>query len=124
MDHDRGRDRPEHGDHDTVTIARTEYNALIADQETLEDVLAFDRAVGTPEEGLPHDAMRALLSGEAAPLAVFRQWRGLSQSELAGVSGVNRVQIADIEAGRATGSVTTLKKLADALNIGLDELAS
>lgn len=49
--------------------------------------------------------------------------RGLTQVGLGEVSGVNRVQIADIEAGRKTGSVATLRKLSDALGIALDDLA-
>jgi mRNA interferase RelE/StbE len=73
-------------------------------------------------EGLPHDHMARIVNGES-PLRVFRQWRGLSQVALAGRSGVNRVQIADIEAGRKTGSVGTLKALAEALEVTLDDLA-
>jgi mRNA interferase RelE/StbE len=37
-------------------------------------------------------------------------------------SGVNRVQIADIEAGRKSGSVETIRKLADALEVAMDDL--
>lgn len=36
---------------------------------------------------------------------------------------MNRTQIADIEAGRKTGSVATLKKLAGALAVAIDDLA-
>lgn len=35
---------------------------------------------------------------------------------------MNRVQIADIEAPRATGSVQTLRALADALHVTVDDL--
>ena len=35
---------------------------------------------------------------------------------------MNRVQIADIEADRATGSVRTLRTLADALHVAVDDL--
>ena len=31
-------------------------------------------------------------------------------------------QIADIEAGRKTGSIETVRKLADALNVAIDDL--
>ncbi len=41
---------------------------------------------------------------------------------LAKASGVNRVQIADIEAGRGKGSVETLRKLAEALRVTIDDL--
>ena len=72
-------------------------------------------------DGLPHERMLRLIDG-APPLAVYRGWRGLSQAELARRAGVSRVQIVEIEAGRATGSVATLVRLADALAIPLDDL--
>ena len=60
----------------------------------------------------------------ASPLRVWREYRGLSQSKLARVSGVNRVQIVEIEAGRNAGSVRTLRKLADALGVALDDIVT
>jgi mRNA interferase RelE/StbE len=109
-------------DADTVTISRLEYDRLREAAEMLADVAAFDRAMAERGEGLPHDHMARIVKGES-PLRVFRQWRGLSQVALAARSGVNRVQIADIEAGRKTGSVGTLKALAEALYVALDDLA-
>jgi mRNA interferase RelE/StbE len=35
---------------------------------------------------------------------------------------VNRIQIIDIEAGRKTGSVATLRKLATALGVDIEDL--
>lgn len=37
-------------------------------------------------------------------------------------SGINRIQIIDIEGGRKAGSVASLKKLASALKIDIDDL--
>lgn len=54
---------------------------------------------------------------------IWREHRGLTPVALAERSGVNRVQISNIEAGEKTGSVKTLKKLADALGVALDDLA-
>jgi transcriptional regulator with XRE-family HTH domain len=62
-----------------------------------------------------------MIDGET-PLRVFRQLRDFTQAGLAEASGVNRVQIADIQAGRSNGSVETLRKLADALGIKIDDL--
>lgn len=107
---------------ETVTIPRAEYDALRQAAEDLEDLRTIEHARANPEEGIPHTYVKRLIDGEA-PLAVFRDWRGLSQSALARASGVNRVQIADIEAARKTGSVVTLRRLADALGISLDDLA-
>ena len=105
----------------TVTISREEYDRLCSAAEDLEDIGILEHVRANPEEGVPHEFVVRLIDGDA-PLRVFRDWRGLNQSELGRKSGVHRVQIADIEAGRKTGSVATLKKLADALGITIDDL--
>jgi len=46
----------------------------------------------------------------------------MTQSSLATASGVNRVQIADIEAGGSKGLIDTMRKLADALRVTIDNL--
>jgi len=106
---------------DTVTIPREEYDRLCQAAEDLEDLRVVEDYLADPQEGIPHEYVVRILDGEA-PLRVFRDWRGFNQSELGRKSGVHRVQIADIEAGRKTGSVATLKKLADALDIRIDDL--
>ena len=45
------------------------------------------------------------------------------QAELARVSGVHRVNLGHIEAGRRGASVETLKRLAEALGVTMDDLA-
>ncbi|MEO0653495.1 MAG: helix-turn-helix transcriptional regulator [Pseudomonadota bacterium] len=106
---------------DTIVIAREEYDRLLCARDELDDLRALAAYRTAPEDGMPHAFVTRLIDGEA-PLRVIRDWRGLSQSALARMSGVNRVQIADIEAGRATGSVETLKKLAQTLDVTIDEL--
>jgi mRNA interferase RelE/StbE len=106
----------------TITIPLEEYQRLLEAAEDLEDLCAVADYHANPQEGVPHAFVVRLIDGEN-PVAVFRDWRGLSQSELARKSGVNRTQIADIEAGRKTGSVATLKKLAEALRVTIDDLA-
>jgi DNA-binding XRE family transcriptional regulator len=73
------------------------------------------------EELIPAIFVNRILDGEP-PLRVFREWRELSQTALADQSGVNRVQIVEIEAGRKTGSVATLRKLASTLGVTIDDL--
>ncbi len=110
---------------DTVTIPRAEYERLRAADDELSDfraALAVEAriAAGT-EELVPAQVADRLIDGEAA-LRVWRAHRGLSQSALARASGVSRVQIVDIEAGRNTGSVRTLRRLAETLEIAVDDL--
>ncbi len=110
-----------------VTIPKDEYLRLKALEEDLADFQSVSDIVkrldAGEEELVPALVVDRLLDGEQ-PLVVWRQHRGLTQAELARRSGVNRVQIIDIEAGRKTGSVETLRKLASTLEIDIDDLVS
>lgn len=110
---------------ETITIDRGEYDRLREAADELADLYAYDRAkadlASRTDELVPHAFARRILDGET-PLRVFRELRGLSQVKLAALSGVNRVQIANIEAGRKSGSVETARKLADALGVLVDDL--
>ena len=110
---------------ETVTIPRAEYDRLRALEEDFEDFqAALDieaRIAAGEEELVPSRVADRLIDGES-PLRVWREYRDHSQSKLARVSGVNRVQIVEIEAGRNAGSVRTLRKLADALGVTIDDI--
>lgn len=111
---------------ESVTIPRAEYERLCATADELADIRAAlairARVEAGTEELVPEAIADRLIDGEA-PLKVWREYRGLSQSALARAAGTSRIQIIDIEAGRASGSVRTLRRLADALRLGLDDLA-
>lgn len=108
-----------------VTIPAAEYQRLLDASEDLADLRTYDRAkadlASGADELIPAEYAKRLIDGESV-LRVYRDLRGLTQVQLSEASGVNRVQIADIEAGRKVGSVATLKKLADALGVTLDDL--
>lgn len=53
-----------------------------------------------------------------------RYARGLTQRELAKAAGLNAMHISHLEAGRKMPSVDTLLKVAKALGVTLDSLAS
>lgn len=110
---------------DTITISRAEYTRLIEAADRLSDLLAFDRiqaklAAGE-EEHIPAKRARRLIEGEI-PLRFYRKFRGLTQVKLSALSGVCRVQITEIEAGRNNGSVETVRKLANALDVTIEDL--
>ena len=108
-----------------ITIPVAEYHRLLAAAEELADVVAYDRAKAAladgSEELIPAQFVDRLLNGES-PVRVYRDLRGLTQASLAAAAEVNRVQIAEIEAGRKTGSVETLRRLASALGVTIDDL--
>lgn len=108
-----------------ITITRAEYDRLREAAEDLADLETYNRikadiAAGR-EELIPSEFVNRMIDGES-PVRVFRDLRGMTQTALAAASGVNRVQIADIEARRKTGSVETLRKLAEALRVTIDDL--
>ncbi len=109
-----------------VTITREEYQRLVAAAEELADIAAYDRATAAltsgDEELVPSEYADRLIAGES-PVRVYRDLRGMTQVSLSEASGVNRVQIANIESGAKRGSIDTLRKLAYALRVTLDDLA-
>ena len=108
-----------------VSIPLDEYQRLLAAAEALSDLAAYDAAKARlargEDEALPAVFADRLLNGEN-PLRVWREVRGLTQAVLGQAAGVNRVQIAEMESGRKTGSVATLQKLALALGLTVDDL--
>jgi mRNA interferase RelE/StbE len=110
---------------DTVVIERAEYERLREAAEELADLRAYDGAMADlqagHDEAIPAEYAHRLIAGES-PVRVYRELRELTQAQLSAMSGVNRVQIAEIEAGRKTGSVETVKKLAAALGVAVDDL--
>jgi mRNA interferase RelE/StbE len=108
-----------------VTIPREEYERLLALAEDARDLRILaevdSRLAAGETEMIPAEAVNRMLDGET-PLRVWRDLRGFTQAELGRQAGVHRVTIADIEAGRAGGSVQVLKRLADALGLTVDDL--
>lgn len=108
-----------------ITITVAEYQRLLAAAEELADVAALDSAKAAladgSEELIPAPFVARLLNRES-PVRVYRDLRRLTQASLAAAAEVNRVQIAEIEAGRKTGSVETLRRLALALGVRIDDL--
>jgi mRNA interferase RelE/StbE len=109
-----------------ITIPVEEYAALQAARDDLADLQAYGHAKAAlargEDEVVPAEVARRLIEGDS-PLRVWREYRALTQQALSEAARVNRVQIAEIEAGRKSGSVTTVRKLARALGVSIDDLA-
>ena len=99
---------------------------LIDDAEMLADVRAYDAAKARlnrgDEELAPLEIDERRLAGEST-VKIWREYRGLTQEDLAKASKVSRSMIAAIEAKHKQGGIGTLKKLAGALKVDLDDLA-
>lgn len=110
---------------DTIEITRAEYDCLKAGAQNLMDLRSYDNAkadlASGDDELVPSALVDRLLAGES-PIIVWREHRGMNQTDLAKASSVHRVHLAHIESGRRSASVDTLKKLAAALGVTLDDL--
>ncbi len=100
---------------------------LMEDAEMLLDVKAYDAAKARldddddEDELIPLEITERRLRGEP-PLRIWREYRELTQEQLAKASRVSRALIAAIETQRKTGSVSTWKKLGSALDVGWEQL--
>jgi ribosome-binding protein aMBF1 (putative translation factor) len=94
--------------------------------EMLTDVKAHDDAKARIQRGedelIPLELTERRLDGEST-LKICREFRGLTQQQLANASQVSRPMIAAIEAKTKRGGIETLKKLARALGVDLNHLA-
>ncbi|MGI9437854.1 MAG: helix-turn-helix transcriptional regulator [Geminicoccaceae bacterium] len=72
-------------------------------------------------KAFPSEVVNRLIEGES-PVRVYREYRGLTQKALAKKVGVDSNYLSRIERGTRTGSVAFLRKVANALEVKLDDL--
>jgi len=108
-----------------AVIPVEEYERLVEAAEETTDVRAYDEAkrrlASGQDELLPSAMVNRILDGENA-LRVWREHRGLTLKELADKAQVSAPFVSQIEKGQREGSVETMRKLADALRISVDDL--
>jgi ribosome-binding protein aMBF1 (putative translation factor) len=109
---------------DIVILSRKEYDQLVvAANEDADDAAAARQAIARNEETLTEAEMDDLLAA-STPLAFWRRKRGLTQAQLAKTTGIAQGFLSEIEAGHKTGTVDALKRIASALGVLLDDIAS
>jgi DNA-binding XRE family transcriptional regulator len=111
------------GSPEWAVLPYAEYERLMArleDAQDREDAAAIRTALMPgDEERVP--AADRLTSGDS-PLRVWREHRGMSQQQLAEAAGVSQAMVTMIETGRRTGQVSTLRLLAGALDVDMEDL--
>ncbi len=102
------------------------YERLVASAEQAEDLRAYDLAMAELERGedevVPEAVAQRLLAGEVHPLRVWREHRGLTQEALATSAGVGKSYISQLEAGRKSGSIDAMRRLASVLKVDIEDL--
>lgn len=109
-----------------VILSRVEYDRLLDAAGLASDVVAFDEAVRAlesgEEEALPAAFVKAMLEGESL-VRLWRKHRGMTLEALAQATGLSRPYLSQIETGKRVGGIDTLKLIALALGVTLDDLA-
>jgi DNA-binding XRE family transcriptional regulator len=112
------------GQPEWAVIPFAEYQRMREALEMLADIRAFDEAkarIAEGEELVPSAVTYAILDG-ANPIRVWREYRGLTQQQLADKAGISKPYLSQLESGKRTGTTEVLHSLAQALDLSLDDL--
>lgn len=107
------------GREEFAVVPVEDYRRLVARDADAFDIKAA--AETDDEESLPWPMAKRLLGGEA-PLRVWREHRGMRQRQLAETVGAKAGYLSQIETGRKSPSLAMLRKLANALDVLVDDL--
>jgi DNA-binding XRE family transcriptional regulator len=101
------------------------YTQLVEDAEMLQDILDYREAKAQIESGeeelIPAHVTFAILDGEN-PVKVWREYRGMTQQELADAAGISAAYLSQIETGKRAGKTAVLQSIARAMNLDLDDV--
>ena len=100
------------------------YTQLVDDAEMLQDVRGYDeakQAITDGEELIPSHVIYAIIDGEN-PIKVWREYRGLTQQELAKTAVISPSYLSQIETGKREGTTAVLLSIARAMNLTLDDV--
>lgn len=109
-----------------AVIPEAEYQRLVSVAEDRQDRAAVvehsARVLEGREEMIPSEFANRMIDGENK-VRVWRDFRNMTARDLAEKAGISASYLSQIEKGERDGSFDTIKKIAAALNIGVDDLA-
>lgn len=100
-----------------VVMSRQEYQDLL----DARDHAAAMRAVAAGADTLTDAELDDYLAAPT-PLAYWRKRRGMTQAQLAASLAISQPYLAQLEAGKRTGDVTLYARLAEALQLRIEDL--
>lgn len=104
-----------------VVLPLAEYERLLDEAEiAAADRIRDDIAAGR-DELVPAELADSLLDG-AEPVRAWRLHRRMTARTLADAAGISAAYLSEIETGRKEGSLSVMRRIADALNVDLDDL--
>ena len=102
-----------------VVVSGDEWERMVDERDEREAITAHERTSG--EEALPHAMVKRLAAGENA-IKVWREHRGMTLTQLGEAIGKQKGYLSEIESGKKVGTVETLRAIAKALRVDLDDI--
>jgi DNA-binding Xre family transcriptional regulator len=104
----------------------SELDALMRDcdalAERIEDAVTERTYLRTRDQPTVPDAVLGRLLAGDRPMRVWREFRGLTLRALAAQTGIAASTLSEIETGVTDGSLRTLRRIATALDVAIDDL--
>lgn len=108
-----------------AVLPENEFNAMldvIEDKQDIETVRGFRAALASgSEELIPAEFVNRMIDGENK-VRVWRDSRAMSAKALADAAGISAPYLSQIESGVREGSLDAMKKIAQVLQVTIDEL--
>ena len=110
-----------------VVLSKEEFDLMAANQfdEDAETVRIYRESMAAIERGddiaLP-EAVWDRLEARESPVRVLRDFRAMTQKELAEAAGISQSYLSEIERGTREGTLSTIKTIAKALAVPLSVL--
>ena len=90
--------------------------------ERIEDAAAERAYLRTRDHSAVPDAVLGRLLAGERPMRAWREFRGLTLRALGAQTGIAASTLSEIETGVADGSLRTLRRIAVALDVAIDDL--
>ena len=103
-----------------VVMSGAVYDRMVDDRDEREAIVAYGAT--RDEETLPHAMVKRLAAGESA-IRVWREHRDMTLEQLGNAVGKHKGYLSEIESGKKTGTVETLRAIAAALRVDLEDIA-
>lgn len=114
------------GGEEMAVLPRGQLDALIESVEdkidAAEAMAIMARVESGEEETFPGAVVDAILDDEN-PIKIFRKHRHMTQKQLAETVGINSVYLSQVERGERNASTRLLARLANALNLDVEDLS-
>ena len=112
------------GNPEYAVIPWNEYTRLATPdrpESELTDEELYDIAKADAGEFFPADVAKRLVAGDH-PIKVYRDYRGMTQADLAARADISPMYLSQIETGNRGGSTRVIAALAKALNVDAGDL--